>query len=952
MKVFISYGHRDSQEFAEKLAEWLKDQGYEPWLDKKGGIVAGDSFDVRIEKGISKCGLVIALLSPSSIRYDSFCRNEWLYAQSIAKPIIPVRLSNITPPLLIINLHYEDAFPDPNQVFAALLPVINEVLGQGKSLYREWINKTGNLSWWANRQKISFKEELKTYGESFVGRTWVFDQLIDWVASDDSKLALIIADTGWGKSAISAHLATRLNVRSLHFCTSSNSITCEPVEWLKELIFQLASQFNDYRIEIERRFEEPNWELPPETLLRLLIIDPLNEIDIKTEINDPWIFVIDSLDESLAVAGPAMTDLLSWSVSILPAWIKIIATSRPEESIISKFSNNWVKQFCMHSSTQKNQTDLNRYVELRLSQLKGIVQEGSWQALVNKIVEKAEGNFQYTKILIDSIGDFHNIGKGNFINNLEEFPVNLVGLYNRIFRMRFTDITQYKDTILPVINCLIAAREPLDENFLIKASGIEEKLACDAILLLSQFLNRTESGVRFFHQSIIEWLVELKKSTVFSASKSKGENLLADVCWDEYKSGIQSMSEYSSKFIAIHLAETNRWNQLHKVVSNSEIGFIKIWTEGGQGNIGITCLKGLINYLLIQKNHKNEAAGFATQLARIYSLRGEFDNAKKYLILAFRKTSLIHGRRIKAVAMNELASLSFYERDLYNSKKNYKKALFISKWGGKILYDEAASSLIGLATIAWDSYQIKRAFKLARRAKANAIKVKDFYHLIAAERLIGAIHKRIDNIEKASFHLSNALNMCDLMNIRRERYRILLLQGWLELDIAASSNTISKNARPLFEKAYEGAKYSMDHYFTIEALLSIGWTYLKENNTKSARHYLHLAENELMHDTNPELKIATEAWQFCLHYLHEEYKQAMDLGIGLINKYEKLNIRIWHYSILILLGSIKWHQQNAVEADKFWADALEIANSISGRRMNRAKQGIEMCKKDPCWLPL
>ena len=132
--------------FAEKLAKWLEEQGFVPWLDKKGGIIAGDPFDVRIENGISECGLVIALLSPSSIRHGSFCRNEWLYAQSIAKPIIPLRLTNLTPTLVIINLHYEDAFPDPDQVFSVLLPVINEVVSQGKSLYREWGNKSGNLS--------------------------------------------------------------------------------------------------------------------------------------------------------------------------------------------------------------------------------------------------------------------------------------------------------------------------------------------------------------------------------------------------------------------------------------------------------------------------------------------------------------------------------------------------------------------------------------------------------------------------------------------------------------------------------------------------------------------------------------------------------------------------------------------------------------------------------------
>ena len=406
MNVFISYGHQDAQEFAEKLESWLTKHGFVPWLDKKGGIIAGDPFDVRIEKGISECGLVIALLSPASTRNESFCRNEWLYAQSIAKPIIPLRLANIIPPIVIVNLHYEDAFPDPDKVFNILLPIINEVVSQGKSLHREWGNKSGNLSWWSRRQKISFTEELETYGESFIGREWVFSELEKWIASGDSKFALISADSGWGKSAVSAQLTTRLNVRSVHFCTSSNSITCEPIEWLKELIFQLASQFEEYRIEIEKRPEEPNWESSPESLFRSLIVDPLNELDIESVTNDPWVFVIDSLDESLAIAGPAMIDLLSWSANILPIWIRIIATSRPEQSIISKFSVKGVKHLSFSAKDQRNQADLYRYVQVRLSQIKWQGQKESEQTLINKIIDKADGNFQYVRVLFDSLESF------------------------------------------------------------------------------------------------------------------------------------------------------------------------------------------------------------------------------------------------------------------------------------------------------------------------------------------------------------------------------------------------------------------------------------------------------------------------------------------------------------------------------------------------------------------
>ena len=39
IRIFISYGHGDAADFSAKLAVWLRDQGYEPWLDVENGIL-------------------------------------------------------------------------------------------------------------------------------------------------------------------------------------------------------------------------------------------------------------------------------------------------------------------------------------------------------------------------------------------------------------------------------------------------------------------------------------------------------------------------------------------------------------------------------------------------------------------------------------------------------------------------------------------------------------------------------------------------------------------------------------------------------------------------------------------------------------------------------------------------------------------------------------------------
>jgi len=536
MQIFISYGRQDALEFAEKLSGWLREQGFEPWLDQKGGIVPGEPFDLRLERGISGSKLVIALISPSSVRQESYCRNEWLYAQSIEKPIIPIRLANINPPLVIINLHYEDAFDNPDLMFNKLLSVISEVSKNGKSRHRDWIiNETDNL-WWTHGNHNNFDIELSRYGELFTGRDWIFEKLDHWVNEEDSQIALITAEAGLGKSAIAAQLTTKLNVCSIHFCTSSIIKTCEPIDWIKEIVFQMAAQFDIYRTEIEKRSMTPVWSAPPESLFRSLVVDPLIKVKNDLYIENPWIFIIDSLDEAMSVTGHAMIDILAFSVDFLPSWVKIIATCRPDQSIISRLSIEGVKHIKIEADDSNNQNDLKLYVEKRIQRFGDILTQASSLSLVDKVSTISYGNFQFAKVLIDSLETSKKTDVIS-LNQLNQYPIGLIGLYDRIFRKRFSDLSVYRKNVLPILNCLIASKEPIDSKDLHTASKLDELDANNGILLISQFLNQTDLGLRLFHQSIIDWLSDFERSGEFAASKVNGQQLLSDYCWGQFSIG-------------------------------------------------------------------------------------------------------------------------------------------------------------------------------------------------------------------------------------------------------------------------------------------------------------------------------------------------------------------------------------------------------------------------------
>jgi serine/threonine protein kinase len=121
--VFVSYARTDGIEFAQELANWLKSNGYVPWLDVHGGIRGGDAIDVSIEQAIKACLAVVVVLTEGSARNDTFVRKELQYATDCGATIIPVRLSeDVPPPITIATTHWLEAEE-------ALGPVLIEVLG-------------------------------------------------------------------------------------------------------------------------------------------------------------------------------------------------------------------------------------------------------------------------------------------------------------------------------------------------------------------------------------------------------------------------------------------------------------------------------------------------------------------------------------------------------------------------------------------------------------------------------------------------------------------------------------------------------------------------------------------------------------------------------------------------------------------------------------------------------
>jgi hypothetical protein len=93
-------------DLATKVANFLRDQGFEPWLDAEKGIPLDSEFGVQLEEGVAGSQAVVALLTPSSVAAGSQLRATLSFAQERGIPILPIRVGDVTPPLPIISLPY------------------------------------------------------------------------------------------------------------------------------------------------------------------------------------------------------------------------------------------------------------------------------------------------------------------------------------------------------------------------------------------------------------------------------------------------------------------------------------------------------------------------------------------------------------------------------------------------------------------------------------------------------------------------------------------------------------------------------------------------------------------------------------------------------------------------------------------------------------------------------
>jgi WD40 repeat protein len=530
-KVFLSYGRADALDFTLKLARDLQQHGCYAWFDMED-IEKGGLFEVRIEQGIRQAHVLAAVMTPASVREASVCRDEVVYALNQHKLVVPLKAHpDVAPTLLLARRNWIDFTTCYEKALDALLRFL---AGDEAALLQPRLPTVTGVA------PMDFGPEIARFYAGFSGRVWLTEEIDRWLARDGERALVIVGAPGVGKSAIAAWLsAARPDVAAVHFCTDRTTRSLDPQEFVASLVGQLHSSLPGYGDAIDARdpFRRRN---TASDAFRELIVEPTRGLPAPVRSR---LIVVDSLDEAWSQPGEKIADVLVRQAPDLPIWLRIVATTRPEQPILDRIRA--LRSFELKADRQENRSDMHNYIDARLKQT-------PHAALAARLNELAAGNFLYARLALDALED-GSLAPGD----LGKLTTKFANFYALAFQKRFEDKEKYLERYAPLLRTLIAAQGPLPFDVLVAVANAEPEAVHLRLGELRSYLRESGTGTAaayaFYHKSLPDWLADRAAAGSYWCDPRTGHARLAEVLSLRWMS-----SPYAVAHLIAHLVAAGR----------------------------------------------------------------------------------------------------------------------------------------------------------------------------------------------------------------------------------------------------------------------------------------------------------------------------------------------------------------------------------------------------------
>lgn len=578
LRIFLSYGHDEHAEFVQRLAKDLQKHKHEVWFDLER-LKPGGDWEVYIEDGLKwvaekpGMGRIVLVMTPHSVRRpDGFCLNELARALDHHVFIIPIMLVWCTPPLSISRIQWLDMqlCAKASQIEGPYESTKNRLL-EALETYNIAFEGQGALLK-NHLDPLSFEADVVHYQKWFVGREWVFNDIDKWLHKPDTqRLYWVTGLPGIGKTAIATHLIQKMeNLVAFHLCRRGNSEKSSPRRAVMSLAYQLSTQLPEYAeklssMNLSQLLSNPN--VNAGALFDALIVQPLATDILRPP--TPRVILIDGLDEATSDGQNSLAGFIAREFTKLPDWLRIIITSRPDPEVMVPLQE-W-DSWTLEAEDPRNQQDLEQYVR---EMLKAKFPHGVPDHVIATIIRNSEGIFLYAEWICREINS-----ERLSVDAPQDFPKGLGGIYSGYFKDKLTkensyknDITRYGETIRPILELILAAREPLKMEQIAEWMGLQ-RYQTEAFFKDMGSLFFLDSGgcIRPFHSSVLDWLGDCTKAGDFFVDAEAGNKNLTAFLWKECQAGTtDQFSHYALRFLPSHLIKEQRWDDVVDLLCNLE----------------------------------------------------------------------------------------------------------------------------------------------------------------------------------------------------------------------------------------------------------------------------------------------------------------------------------------------------------------------------------------------
>ena len=418
--------------------------------------------------------------------------------------------------------------------------------------------------------KFEFKGDVEYHAKKFQEgtREWIFKSIEDWLddRSSPHRAMVISGNPGMGKTVISAIVSQRIQkagrLSGSHFCQHDDLRYRDPRLMLESLACHLCQAMPNYKNalveKLSRNLGIDLNNMGVKELFALLFKEPLSTVQ------DPGrntLIVIDGLDESEYKGRNELLHVISNHFSMLPVWIRILITTRPEKNVTEALRH--LEPIELEQKQEENLKDIQTLFGKQLSLKLG---EEHKHVLLRELVKKSEGLFIYAYFIVDFIQKNVSILSPDQLESVLPSDISSVYLsyFTRLEDELCKELNADEEHFLRFLCALTAAREPLPVEFIAKIlnpggkSLTAQRKVNKAISCISTLLPVREGRLHFFHKSIKDWLIASLpyEQHDFTVNEKEGHNVLSDLCASELDSlqrkGVHSKQFSNTETYALH----------------------------------------------------------------------------------------------------------------------------------------------------------------------------------------------------------------------------------------------------------------------------------------------------------------------------------------------------------------------------------------------------------------